>query len=325
MCFAILPTRFPTHNPTQRGDRTMDKIKFKKIEREETKFKTTDISSTMEKAKAYMLYERRLSPYNAKQALAVLKKIIKTYNTLSPTKELGYRIEKDLVDKGRKPRTIRNNLAVLELWAASEGKELKFKMPKIEGHRIDSLTSEEARTLLEHGALTLRDNAVLHLFIYCCLRPKELINADIEDVDLIERKFYVRSKYDIDIISPGTKSHKERVIVMSKECAKAVKLYLEDGRPNIPTRALLFSNHGNRLSKRTLQEIVHKAAKRAGINRNIYPYLLRHTGATLMCRSNINLLYVSRMMGHSTLQQTLAYSHPDDDAMRDVIDKNFIF
>ncbi len=308
----------------------MDKIKFKKIVREVNAFQPSDVTNTIEKAREYMLYERRLSPYNVKQAILLLKKIIQTYRTLTPSKELGYRIEEDLTEKGRKPRTIRNHLTVLELWAASQhikdedGNPLKFRMPKIEGHRIDSLTADEARAILDYGALTLRDNAILHLGIWCCLRPKEIINADVEHVDLVERKFYVRSMYDADIKSPGTKSHRERVVPMSRECAKVVKAYLEEGRPNIPTKALFFSNHGNRLAIRTLQDIVGDAAKRAGIKRRVHPYLLRHTGCTIMVENNINLLYVSQIMGHRTLDQTRDYSHPDWTAMRDAIDKNLI-
>lgn len=301
-----------------------ERLTFKKMERE-VPFDDSDVRKTLEQARNYMLYERRLSQYNTKQAIACLRKFIGTYKVLTPSKELGYRIEKDLSEKGRRPRTIRNNLAVLELWAASQGLQLKFKMPRVEGHRLDSLKPEEARLLLDHGADTMRDNAILHLLLYCCLRPKELINADVEDVDLVERKFYVRSKHDTDIVSPGTKSHKERVILMSRECTRAVKQYVDAGRPNIPTRALFFSNHSNRIAIRTLEDIVRNAGKRAGIQRKVYPYLLRHSGCTLMCRSNINLLYISKQMGHSTLQQTLAYSHPDEDAMRDAIDKNLSF
>ncbi|BAI61844.1 putative site-specific recombinase [Methanocella paludicola SANAE] len=286
--------------------------------------------TTIEKVKEYMLYERRLSQYNTKQAVALLRKIINNYRVLKPSRELGYRIEHDLADKGRKPRTIRNHLTVLELWADafkikdSDGKLLKFKMPKIDSHRIDSLTSEEARALLDYGALTLRDNAILYLLVYCAIRPKELINADVEDVDLIERKFYVRAKYDVDIESPGIKSHREREIPISRECAKAIRTYLDEGRPNYPTKALFFTNLGNRIAIRTLQDIVRDAAKRAGIKRRTYPYLCRHSGCTLMVESNINLLYISKIMGHSTLEQTRAYSHPQWRAMREAIDKNFV-
>lgn len=308
----------------------MDKIRFRKMQRDNAEFQPSDITNTLEKAREYMLYERRLSPYNTRQSMLLLKKIIQTYRTLTPSKELGYRIENDLVAKGRKPRTIRNHLTVLELWAASQqikdecGNPLKFKMPRIEGHRIDSLKADEIRALLDHGALTLRDNAILHLAVFCCLRPKEIINADVDDADLVERKFYVRSKYDADIKSPGTKSHREREIPMSKECAKAVKAYVEDGRPNIPTKALFFSNHGNRLAIRTLQDIVSDAARRAGIKRRVYPYLLRHSGCTMMVQNNINLVFCSQIMGHRSLDQTIAYSHPTWNAMREAIDKNLV-
>jgi integrase/recombinase XerD len=111
---------------------------------------------------------------------------------------------------------------------------------------------------------------------------------------------------------------------MSKECTRALKTYVVEGRPNIPTKALFFTNRGSRIASRTLQDIVRDAARRAGIRRKVYPYLLRHTGCTLMCKSNINLLLISRMMGHSNIQQTLAYSHPDDLALRDAIDNNLI-
>lgn len=310
----------------------MKKISFKKIERVESAelVRSIDTIGILEKTKDYMLYERRLSPYNTKQSLALLKKIILTYKVSEPSKELGFRVERDLSDRGRKPRTIRNNLMVIELWADSQdtkdkdGKPLKFKKPKIAGHRIDSLTTEEARLLLDHGTETLRDDAIIKMLIYLCLRSKELINADIEDVDLINRIFYVRSKHDIDIKSPGIKTYRERTVIIPPECAKAIKKYLEEGRPNIPTKALIFSNRGTRLSPRTLEDIVSDAAKRAGLVRRVYPYLLRHTGCTFMCRANINLHLISMQMGHSNIQQTLAYSHPDQKAMREVIDKHFV-
>jgi site-specific recombinase XerD len=144
-------------------------------------------------------------------------------------------------------------------------------------------------------------------------------------MDLKQRLFYIRSKHGTDIASPGIKTYNERTVIMHRECAAALKQYLEDGRPAVSTSALFFTSRGTRLTTRALEDVVGNAARTAGIREGrVYPYLLRHTACTLMCQSNINLQFVSKQMGHKRIEQTLAYSHPSVLAIKDVLDKNFI-
>jgi integrase/recombinase XerC len=101
---------------------------------------------------------------------------------------------------------------------------------------------------------------------------------------------------------------------MGEVAIDSINHYLRDGRPRLvclrgDRQALFINRFGKRLSQRTIQKIVSGYAARAGINKHVYPHLLRHTFATHMLDGGADLRVVQELLGHSNLGTTQIYTH----------------
>ena len=124
-----------------------------------------------------------------------------------------------------------------------------------------------------------RDYAIITLFLNCGLRLSELIGINIQDIDFNE--------YKMNVIGKG---NKERTIYLNKACINAINNYLlvrpKEGVKNdskASNKALFLSKRHERISNRTVQYIVEKELRKAGLKTSKYSRdRLRHTAATLM-------------------------------------------
>ncbi|UCD53772.1 MAG: tyrosine-type recombinase/integrase, partial [Dehalococcoidia bacterium] len=136
------------------------------------------------------------------------------------------------------------------------------------------------------------------------LRVSELVNLNIEQVNL-----------DTDEIRVWGKSAKERMVLMGKPAAEALSVYLSQGRPELfgvkirMTNALFINRDGERLVERSVQRLLEKYAKIAGIEKRVYPHMLRHTFATHLLDGGADLRVVQELLGHANLSTTQIYTH----------------
>jgi integrase/recombinase XerD len=72
---------------------------------------------------------------------------------------------------------------------------------------------------------------------------------------------------------------------------------------------LFISRTGRRLVRQSVFRLVKAAAAKAGIAKNVYPHLLRHSFATHMLEGGANLRAVQMLLGHSNLSTTEIYTH----------------
>lgn len=157
-------------------------------------------------------------------------------------------------------------------------------------------------------ALALRDWATVELLYATGVRVGELVGADVGDVDQASRLLHVLGK-----------GAKERVVPFGVPAGRAVARWLEVGRPRlaIPTSgpALLLGIRGQRIDQRQVRTLVHRAARRAGVE-DIAPHGLRHTAATHLLQGGSDLRSVQEVLGHATLATTQRYTHVSADRLR---------
>ncbi len=158
----------------------------------------------------------------------------------------------------------------------------------------------------------LRDRALMELIYAAGLRVSELAKLNLEQINL--------DSYEIRVWGKGSK---ERVVLFGELAARALSNYLDNGRPillgeMVDRGALFVNNRGGRLSERMIQKILGKYAAIAGINKRVYPHLLRHTFATHLLDGGADLRVVQELLGHSNLATTQIYTHVTQSRARKV-------
>ncbi len=164
----------------------------------------------------------------------------------------------------------------------------------------------------------LRNRAIVELLFSGGLRVSELASLNRDSINLDRREFMVRGK-----------GSKDRPIFISASAAERVRDYL-DARTD--TLAPLFLNNsrnqtpdtsGNyrRLTPRSIERIVQKYAKLAGITKHVSPHTLRHSFATDLLMNGADLRSVQSMLGHSDISTTQIYTHVTDHHLKEVHEK----
>lgn len=163
------------------------------------------------------------------------------------------------------------------------------------------------------GLVALRDKAILELLFSTGTRVSELSNLKIDQVNLKRDEFTVRGKGD-----------KVRVVFLSDAAKTAIKAYLDKRRDASP---FLFVSHdrakGGRdnagpLTPRSIQRLVERYAKAAGITKRITPHTLRHTFATDLLMNGADIRSVQSMLGHASITTTQIYTHVTNAHLKDI-------
>ena len=185
--------------------------------------------------------------------------------------------------------------------------------PKLEKRLPTFLTTDEIPRLLEAPSSStpqgLRDRAILELLYAAGLRVSEIVTLDLKDIDLDSREIRVWGK-----------GAKERMVLMGKPAADALRLYLDLGRIKLQgetnTQAVFLNRFGERIVERRVQHITRKYARQAGLDMRVHPHIMRHTFATHLLDGGADLRVVQDLMGHAQLSSTQIYTHVTQSQIR---------
>jgi len=158
-------------------------------------------------------------------------------------------------------------------------------------------TTQEVSSMITHAA-SLRNQFIISLLYSSGIRVSELTRLDRGQIQ--GRRFTVRGKGD-----------KVRLCFIDERTDRLMDEYLSTRADNCPALVVSFL-YKKRMSVGNVQLIVKNAKRRAGITKPITPHKLRHGFATNMLENNCNLRYCQRMLGHSSIQTTMRYTHVVD-------------
>lgn len=172
------------------------------------------------------------------------------------------------------------------------------------------LSLEEALALLQtvendkESKYRVRDYAILTLFLNCGMRVSELVGINLNDIDSELRSIRVTGK-----------GSKERIVYLNDACKSALRPYLAERKSMTHVKAagnaLFLSRLDQRMSVKTVQAMVYKYLRMAGLEAKHYSvHKLRHTAATLMYQSgNVDVRVLKDILGHEQLNTTQIYTH----------------
>ena len=185
------------------------------------------------------------------------------------------------------------------------------------------LTFDESIALLkaveqdQESKYRVRDYAILTLFLNCGMRVSELVGINLADIDSQLLSLRVKGK-----------GNKERIVYLNEACRAALAEYLLERQSSVyadvADRAVFLSRLNQRMSVKTVQAMVYKYLKIAGLESKHYSvHKLRHTAATLMYQSgNVDVRVLKEILGHEQLNTTQIYTHVSNSDMETAMNFN---
>lgn len=229
-----------------------------------------------------------------------------------------------LLDRGVAPASITRKVSTIRCFYKHLERESHIELSPVQGVRglrrerrlPNFLSSEEITALVTAPGSDrpqgLRDRAILELLYAAGVRVSEVTGLDAADLDIQAQVMRVRGK-----------GNKERLVLIGRPAARALRRYLREGRPRLARgaqKALFLNRDGERLSARSVQLLVRKYARVAGLDKDAFPHLLRHTFATHMLEGGADLRVLQELLGHASVASTQIYTHVTEQAKRRAID-----
>ncbi len=212
----------------------------------------------------------------------------------------------------------------------------KIELPKMPVRQVDFLEPEELDRLFAatkqeaDDLLRLRDYAILETLFSTGLRVSELTGLKREQINLERGEFTVRGK-----------GGKLRMVFISPAAGEAIKKYLAIRKDNNQGLFVSHSTVGNTidieidsqgfrkkspdgkaaptgLTPRSIQRIIKKYCRVAGIIKKVSPHTLRHSFATDLLRNGADIRSVQSMLGHASITTTQIYTHITNEGLREI-------
>ncbi len=199
---------------------------------------------------------------------------------------------------------------MIELGKARD-RNIKFLLPEELQKLFDVVDTKEIRGL--------RDRTILEVLFSTGLRVSELVSLNREQVNLDAGEF--------GVIGKGGKA---RVVFLSKHAKEWLTQYLT--KRNDPYRPLFIRYSGPRskegltdekfrLTARSIERMIDKYRKKAGILFRIGPHVLRHSYATDLLTHGADLRSVQEMLGHKNISTTQIYTHVTNPRLKEIHEK----
>jgi site-specific recombinase XerD len=251
---------------------------------------------TLDKVRSYRLYLNRLDGAEGEQ----MKKITQNYHLIAIRALLKYLAKRDI--ESLAPEKI-------EL-ADAKRKQIGFLEPR----EVEDLLSAPTK-FEKKPEVVARDTAILETLFSTGLRVSELCSLNIDQINLERREFTVRGK-----------GGKDRVVFISGSAASAIGVWLKCRHDSAKPLFIHFSGFKNeeeegdfmRLTPRSIQRLIVKYSKLAGITKKVTPHVLRHSFATDLLINGADIRSVQAMLGHSSITTTQMYTHVTDQQLREV-------
>lgn len=198
--------------------------------------------------------------------------------------------------------------------------DFRFREPKllprtIPAHTIQSFLNtlysqkEHAVSDYQHNCC-IRDIAVIELLFATGMRISELCALKPENIDFENKTILIYGK-----------GSKERILqIGNPDVLEALNLYRETFQEEIKNCGYFFVNRlQNRLSDQSVRYMINHYVNLAEINQHITPHMFRHSFATLLLEQNVDIRYIQKILGHSSINTTEIYTHVSSVKQKDIL------
>jgi len=194
------------------------------------------------------------------------------------------------------------------------------RTPKKEKRLPKVLSVDEVIALIEapsaEDPLGIRDRAILELFYAAGIRVSELRGLNLLDIDLTERMIKVLGKGKRERVVPINEISVEKLKAWLEVRGKMLKSVLDSDAQD----AVFLSSKGTRITKMGIENLLRKYLDRIGLTRKATPHTLRHSFATHLLESGMDLRTIQELLGHRSLSTTQKYTQVGNKELMEAYD-----
>lgn len=193
-----------------------------------------------------------------------------------------------------------------------------IELPKLPHHLPDVLSDSDITAIQATFDRSQPDQernyTIIEILYGCGLRVSELVNLKLSNIYPDEQCLRIFGKGD-----------KERWVPINSHALDLLLLYISRIRQNVPPKKgeenyVFLSRLGRHLSRNYVFMFLQKAAKQAGIVKQVSPHSLRHSFATELVNAGADLRAVQEMLGHASIATTQIYTHLSRQTLRQTLD-----
>jgi len=178
----------------------------------------------------------------------------------------------------------------------NRGKEYyQIDRPRKERNLPDVLSKDEIGAMLKM-ATNLKHKCLIAVIYSCGLRRSEVINLKLEDIDSKRMLIKIR----------GAKGKKDRYVQLSPSILDMLRSYYSKEKP---VTWMFEGRSGMKYSAESISQVIKSAARKANINKRVYPNILRHSYTTNNLEQGIDIRYIQEWLGHESIKTTEKYTH----------------
>lgn len=201
---------------------------------------------------------------------------------------------------------------------------VSFKVPDSlrprRSHYLPTVLSKEEIIDLLRATINLKHRAALAMIYSGGLRISEFLNLKLSDIDIDRRQIKISQ----------AKGRKDRYVVLAESIQPLLKNYLSSYQP------VLYFIEGRpeqRYSAESIRAFLKRSCKATNIKKKVSPHTLRHSYATHLLESGVDIRYIQELLGHQSPKTTMIYTHvtrkslmlvrsPLDDAVKQLMEKD---
>jgi integrase/recombinase XerD len=225
-----------------------------------------------------------LKPKTVKRKIATVKSL---FNYLEFDDKILLNPFRKMRIKIKEPQTIPKVMTINEV----------EKILKIVYAKLDATKNKDSYSYIE----SVRNIVVVEMLFATGARVSEIADLKTRDINFFNGAILINGK-----------GNKERMIqICNKEALYILKLYAKLKKYSADKKDdyFLINRFGNKISDQSIRNLIKCISKEAGILKRITPHIFRHSFATLLLERDVDIKYIQRLLGHSSIMTTQIYTH----------------
>lgn len=251
----------------------------------------------IKKFEEYLVVDRGLSEITSKGYCRSVSMALRRMKRMSPKYVDIKKLIKWMYDKKYSYSHIVNTCLAIEHYTRFKGDEVKLTRPRKPKRIISDVLSEAEISKMISASKDVRVKAMICLLSYSGLRNKELCNLKLEDIDLGANQILV-----ID-----GKNRQDGVVNISSECTNVLIEYLKSFPREHGEYLFTTIARGRQMKTADIRKHIKLTARKANIDRRVFPHLFRHSLATNLLNRGASLMMIQQQLRHRFIESTMIY------------------